>query len=51
VDRRNTEQYWVALVLLGLGVVLWAVTFAVNRALHGRRTYVERPEDLEKTER
>ena len=45
---RATEQYWIALVLLGIGVVLWAITFVINRALYSRHTYFERPQDLEK---
>ena len=44
---RATEQYWVALVLIGIGLVLWVVTFVVNRAIYSRHTYFERPEDIE----
>lgn len=45
---RATEQYWVALVLIGIGIVLWVVTFVVNRALYSRHTYFERPEEIER---
>ena len=40
---RATEQYPIAGVLLAIGVVLWAVTWVINRALYGRKTYLKRP--------
>jgi len=44
---RATEQYTVALVLIGSGIVLWAITFVVNRALYSRHTYFEQPDKIE----
>lgn len=43
---RDTEQYEVAGWLLGLGIVLWVITWVVNRAVYGRRTFVREPEEL-----
>jgi amino acid transporter len=37
---RDPSQYTIAGVLLGLGVVLWVITFVINRALYARRTYI-----------
>ena len=34
---RDTGQYVIAGILLGVGVVLWLITFLINRALYGRR--------------
>ena len=47
---RAPEQYTIAAVLLGIGVVLWAVTWMINRAVHGRRTYLADAEALEGAE-
>jgi basic amino acid/polyamine antiporter, APA family len=44
---RNPQQYTIAGLLLGVGVVLWLITFFINRALWGRQTYVKDPEALE----
>jgi len=43
---RSTAEYYVGGALLALGVVLWAVTWFINRAVHGKRTYLRDPEDL-----
>jgi basic amino acid/polyamine antiporter, APA family len=43
---RETEQYEVAGWLIAVGVVLWAVTWAVNRAVYGRKTFMRDPEEL-----
>ncbi len=45
VDR-DPLQYRVAGLLLALGVVLWAITWAVNRAIYSDRTFVRDPGDL-----
>ena len=45
---RATEQYGIALVLLGIGVVLWAITFVINRAVYSRRTFFDDVEKIEK---
>jgi basic amino acid/polyamine antiporter, APA family len=44
---RATVQYSIAGVLLAIGVVLWAITWAINRALYSRPTYVRDPTELE----
>jgi APA family basic amino acid/polyamine antiporter len=43
---RASEQYTIAGILLAIGVVLWALTWALNRALWGRKTYVKDPAAL-----
>lgn len=47
---RDTNQYTIAGILLGIGVVLWLVTFLVNRAIYSRRTFMADPEALEGSE-
>jgi APA family basic amino acid/polyamine antiporter len=44
---RDTSQYTIAGILLGLGVVLWLVTWLINRAIYSRKTYVRDPEQLD----
>jgi APA family basic amino acid/polyamine antiporter len=43
---RDERQYEVAMWLLLLGVVLWAITWFGNRALRAKRTFVREPTDL-----
>jgi APA family basic amino acid/polyamine antiporter len=43
---RATEQYTIAGILLAIGVALWALTWVINRALWGRKTYVKDPAAL-----
>jgi amino acid transporter len=45
VDR-DPAQYRIAGLLLALGVVLWAITWFVNRAIRADRTFVRDPSDL-----
>jgi amino acid transporter len=45
VDR-DPLQYRVAGLMLAIGVVLWAITWAVNRAVRADRTFVRDPGDL-----
>ena len=47
---RNPQQYTIAGILLAIGVVLWLITFFINRAMWGRQTYVRDPEALEGVE-
>jgi APA family basic amino acid/polyamine antiporter len=47
---RAPEQYTIAGVLLAIGVGLWVVTWLINRAIYGRRTYLKDPEALERAE-
>ncbi len=44
---RATAQYPIAGILIGIGVVLWFVTWLINRALYSRKTYVKDVEDLD----
>jgi amino acid transporter len=44
---RDTAQYTVAGGLILLGIVLWAMTWTVNRTVYGKRTYLREPEELE----
>ena len=43
---RAEAEYAVAGAMLALGVVLWALTWIINRAVYGKRTYLRDPEDL-----
>jgi amino acid transporter len=47
LSGRPAEQYEVAGLLLAVGVVLWAITWVVNRAVYGAKTYVKDPGELE----
>ncbi|TNC34229.1 APC family permease [Mumia zhuanghuii] len=47
LSGRPTEQYEVAGLLLAVGVVLWAITWVVNRAVYGAKTYVKDPSELD----
>ena len=47
---RATGQYTIAAILIGIGIVLWLITFVVNRAIYSRRTFMEHPEALEGSE-
>ncbi len=44
---RATVQYQIAGWVLGIGVVLWAVTWFLNRALYARPTRIKDPHDLQ----
>ena len=44
---RATVQYPIAGILIGVGVVLWFITWLVNRAIYSRKTYVKDVEDLD----
>jgi amino acid transporter len=44
---RNPQQYVIAGGLLAVGVLLWLITFFINRAMWGRQTYLKDPEALE----
>ena len=46
VTGRDPIQYTIPAWLLGIGVVLWALTWAANRAFFGKKTYLRDPEDL-----
>ena len=46
VTGRDPIQYTIEAWLLGIGVVLWALTWAANRAFFGKKTYLRDPEDL-----
>ena len=44
---RNPVQYSIAGVLIAIGIVLWVITWLINRAIYARKTYVKDIEDLE----
>ncbi len=44
---RDTQQYVIASILLAIGVVLWAVTWFINRAFYGKKTYLKDPTAIE----
>ena len=44
--ERDAVVYRIAAAMIGLGVVLWALTWVTNRALRGRKTYVRDPSNL-----
>jgi basic amino acid/polyamine antiporter, APA family len=46
---RDPEQYTIAGILLGIGVVLWLVTYLIDRRIYGRGV-IEHPEALEGAE-
>ncbi|WP_338752048.1 APC family permease [Janibacter alittae] len=41
------EQYVIAGGLLVLGIILWAITWVINRAVYGKRTFMRDPEHIE----
>ena len=47
LSGRDAEQYEVAGLMLGLGVVLWVITWIINRAFYAERTYVKDPAELD----
>jgi hypothetical protein len=47
---RDGIQYTIAGWLLGIGVVLWAITWFANRALRSKKTYLRDPEELTERE-
>ena len=46
-SKAQMEQYEIAGYLLGLGVILWALTWVINRAVYGKKTFLRDPEDLD----
>lgn len=46
LSGRPVDQYEIAGALLVLGVVLWAITWSVNRAVYAKRTFMRDPSDL-----
>ncbi len=46
LSGRPVDQYQIAGALLVLGVVLWAITWFVNRAVYAKRTFMRDPTDL-----
>lgn len=41
------QQYVIAGGLLLLGIILWAITWVINRAVYSKRTYMRDPEHIE----
>ncbi len=46
LSGRPTDQYKIAGILLVIGLVLWALNWAVNRGVYGSRTFMRDPTDL-----
>ena len=46
LSGRPVDQYQIAGALLVIGVVLWAITWFVNRAVYAKRTFMRDPSDL-----
>lgn len=46
-SEAQQEQYKIAGYLLALGIGLWVITWIVNRAVYGKRTFMRQPEDLD----
>ena len=42
-SEEQQQQYVIAGGLLALGVILWAITWFLNRALYGKKTYMRDP--------
>ena len=45
-SKENQQQYEIAAILLGIGVVLWAITWAYNRGARAKKTGFRHPEDI-----
>jgi amino acid transporter len=43
---QDPSEYQIAGALIAIGIVLWAITWAWNRAIRAKRTRFRRPEDL-----
>ncbi|CAM4142187.1 APC family permease [Janibacter anophelis] len=46
-SEEQQQQYVIAGGLLALGVILWAVTWFLNRALYAKKTYMRDPEHID----
>ena len=46
-SEEQQQQYEIAGILLGLGVLLWVVTWFINRAVYGKKTYMRDPEHID----
>lgn len=46
-SEEQQEQYVIAGGMLVLGVILWAVTWFLNRALYAKKTYMRDPEHID----
>ena len=46
LSGREPVQYQIAGVLLAIGVVLWAITWFINRAVRAKKTYLRDPSQL-----
>ncbi len=46
-SEEQQEQYVIAGGLLVLGIVLWVLTWVVNRAVFGKKTFLRDPEEIE----
>ncbi|MHA7126856.1 APC family permease [Janibacter indicus] len=46
-SEEQQQQYEIAGILLGLGVLLWVVTWFINRAVYAKKTYMRDPEHID----
>ncbi|MGN7247049.1 APC family permease [Janibacter anophelis] len=46
-SEEQQQQYVIAGGLLALGVILWAITWFLNRALYAKKTYMRDPEHID----
>lgn len=46
-SEEQQEQYVIAGAMLALGVILWAITWFLNRALYAKRTFIRDPEHID----
>mgnify|MGYP002653574243 FL=1 len=46
-NEEQQQQYEIAGGLLALGVVLWAITWFINRAVYAKKTYMRDPEHID----
>jgi basic amino acid/polyamine antiporter, APA family len=51
LSGRDPQQYVIAGLLLAVGVVLWVITYFINRATWGRQPPIQDPEALESSDR
>ena len=46
-NEEQQQQYEIAGILLGLGILLWVVTWFINRAVYAKKTYMRDPEHID----
>ncbi|MFX4287473.1 APC family permease [Janibacter sp. G349] len=46
-SEEQQQQYEIAAILLGLGILLWVITWFINRAVYAKKTYMRDPEHID----